>query len=265
MYGNYAWNAGATAGNVQQDLVALICGADVASLSADCNKAATVVSGEASGWLVVDQPYGVLRHQGLPGGPGMTARITLSATPRVQVAAVDKWNMGTHAAAYVTSAYDGSATMSGAGSMNIMASDAGLLLASSDWSFWVLIGEVKRDGPALAGDVEAPGTFMMSSSGYCYMPRLKSPSAVGDLSNASVNFQSAYGSLSSSAARNRKDELYLPMTPGVLSYSSVPVGEIKGVVIVGGYGQGGDFVLDGAGKTYQIVKYSSTSFAVPKV
>lgn len=266
MYGTYAWNAGATPAEVQQDIVALICGADVETLSAVCNKAETKAEGEASGWLVVDQPFGVLSHPGQAGGPGMLARITISSTPRVQMAAIDKWNMGTHAATWVTNARDCAGTMTAAGKMNIMASQAGLLLAASDWSVWALVGEVKRDGPVLAGDAEAPGGFLIDSGSYSYMPRVKSPSALGDVSNASCNFVSAFGTLSTYAARNRKDELYLPMSPAVMSYSSVPVGEVAGLVIAGGYGQGGDYMLDADDALYQLVRYgSSVTVAVPRI
>lgn len=265
MYGVYSWNAGITAGQIQQDLVALLCGSAIDDLSAGCNKAATTVGGAASGFVVVDQPFGVLSHPGQAGGPGILARITVSAGPRVQLAAVDQWNMGTHAAAFVTNAADCSNLTTAAGSLNFIASAAGLLLASSDWGVWAFVGEVKRDGPAFTGDAAAPGGFIVSSGGYCYMPRLKSPNSVGDLSNASCQFASAFGQLSAAAARTRAEVLYLPMAPAVVSYGQVPVGEVAGLMTAGGYGQGGDFIVDSDDSVFQIVKNYNLLYAVPKV
>lgn len=265
MYGVYSWNAGITAGQIQQDLVALLCGSAIDDLSAGCNKAETTVGGAASGFVVVDQPFGVLSHPGQGGGPGILARITVSAGPRVQLAAVNQWNLGTHAAAFVTNAADCSNLTTAAGSLNFIASGDGLLLASSDWGVWAFAGEVKRDGPVLAGDALAPGGFVVSSGGYCYMPRVKSPTGVGDLSNASCQLSSAFGQLYGAAARNRAEQLYLPMAPAVVSYGQVPVGEVVGMMIAGGYGQGGDFVVDADDAVYQIVKYSSLLYAIPKV
>jgi len=265
MFGMYAWNAGAVVGEIQQDIVALVCGAAVAALSGSCNKDKTAVEGAPSGFTVVDQPFGVMGRAGQVGGPGMLARVTLSTAPRIQVAAIDQWSLGTHAATYVTGAQDCSGLTSAAGSINIIANDAGLLIASSDWATWVAVGEVKRDGPALLGDAAAPGGFIVGSGGYTYMPRLKSPSAMGDVSNVSVTLASAFGTLSTASARNRAESLYLPMAPATLAYSSIPVGEIVGLVMVGGYGQGGDYVLDADGNTYQIVKYGyNTTIALPR-
>ncbi|MCL2344455.1 MAG: hypothetical protein FWC58_01215 [Desulfobulbus sp.] len=265
MFGTYAWNANAAPGEVQQDLVMLICGGAIADCSASCNKALTTVSGVASGFTPVDQPFGVLRHPGQAGGPGMLARITISTGPRVQLAAIDGWNLGTHAATYVTSAYDCSGLLTTAGTMNFLASEAGLLLAASDWATWVFMGEVKRDGPALAGDAAAPGGFVYTSGGYCYLPRLKNPSSLGDMSNASCTLQSAFGTLTSSAARDRADTLYLPLAPATITYSSVPVGEIVGAMLAGGYGQGGDMIVDGQGKQYQLVSQYNTKLALSRV
>jgi hypothetical protein len=97
------------------------------------------------------------------------------------------------------------------------------------------------------------------------MPRLKSPSAVGDLSNASCQLASAFGTLATTAARNRAEVLYLPMAPAVVSYGQVPVGEVAGLMLAGGYGQGGDFIVDADDAVFQIVKYSNLLYSVPKV
>lgn len=266
MYGIYAWNAGAVPAQVTADILALIAGGLVADLSASCNKAVTVGAGEASGWSVVDSAYGVMSHAGQAGGPGMVARLTASATPRLQLAAVDGWNMGSHAAGFAAAAQDCSGSLAVAGQVSFIAGPAGLLLAGSDYAQWALVSEVKRDGPALAGDALAPGGFVVGSGGYCYMPRLKSPSAVGDLAGVSVTLQSAYGSLATTAARSRGEALYLPMVPGTLQYSNVPIGEMAGPMIAGGYAQSGDYIIAANGDQCQIVKYGySTLIALVKV
>lgn len=265
MHGVYAWNAGAVPAQVTADILALIAGGLVADLSASCNKAVTNAGGEASGWSVVDAAYGVMAHAGQAGGPGMLARLTASATPRLQLAAIDAWNMGSHAAGFAATPLDCSGSMAVAGQLSIIAGPSGLLLASSDYAQWALVSEVKRDGPALAGDAMAPGGFAIGAGGYCYMPRLKSPSAVGDMAGASVTLQSAYGQLSTTAARSRGEALYLPMVPGTLQYSNVPVGEMAGPMIAGGYAQSGDYIVAANGDKYQIVKFGySTLIAVLK-
>lgn len=263
MYGVYAWNAGAVAANVVADVLALISGAAVGDLSASANKAACGVGGEASGWVVQDAAYGVIRHDGIAGGPGMTARFTVSASPKLQLAVVDGWVMGSHSASFATSAYDVGNVTTAAGSVSIVATDAGLLVASSDWGVWVAVSEVKRDGPAMS-EATAPGGVMVNQSGYCYMPRLKAPAAVGDLTAASCSFASAYGTLSAASARDRTEKLYLPMAPAVVSYSQVPVGEVSGLLVVGGYGQSGDYVLDAGGDQFQIAKAGSTLVAIKR-
>lgn len=265
MYGVYAWIAGATAAQLQQDLVALICGGAVADLSAGANKAGCSVSGAASGWTALDAGYGVIKRDGQAGGPGMVARLSVSATPRIQLQAVDAWATATHTAGSATTAFDVSLTTTAAGSVNLMASDAGLLIAAADWSYWGALAEVKRDGPALAGDALAPGAFTINNSGYVYMPRLKAPTATGDLTAVSCSLSSAYGSLSGGAARDRTEKLYFPMSPATVAYSSVPVGEVAGLLTIGGYGQSGDYVQDAGGVTYQLVKAAALGIGIPKV
>lgn len=264
MYGVYSWNAGAAAVNVVADLLALMGGAVVDDLSLSANKAACSVGGAASGWSVVDAAYGVIACAGEAGGPGMVARITVSTGPRIQLAAVDGWVMGSHSASFATSPADVSNVTTAAGSVSFLATEKGLLLASSDWGYWAAISEVKRDGPAL-GDALAPGGVLLNQSGYCYMPRLKAPAAVGDLNSPSCTFASAYGALSSSAARDRSERLYLPMAPAVVSYYQVPVGEIAGLLVAGGYGQSGDFVMDAAGDQWLIAKAGQYAAVMKRV
>jgi len=265
MFGVYAWNAGATASQIQQDLVALVCGGAVADLSAGANKAGCSTGGAASGWTALDAGYGVVKRDGQAGGPGMVGRFSLSAAPRIQLQAVDAWATATHSAGAASTAFDVSAVTTTAGSVWLMASDAGLLIASADWATWGALGEVKRDGPALAGDALAPGSFTINNSGYVYMPRLKAPTASGDMTAVSCSLSSAYGSLSGGAARDRTEKLYFPMSPATIAYSSVPVGEVAGLLTIGGYGQSGDYVQDAGGVTYQLVKASSLGIGIPKV
>lgn len=263
MYGQYAWNAGATAQNVINDLVALLCGAEVVDLSASCNKAATVAEGAATGYEAIDAAYGVIKAAGQAGGPGRLMRLQVSAQNRVQLGVVDQWVMGSHSATYASGVIDASGLITAAGSVNLLATNDALLVAASDWSYWAASAEVKRDGPMM-GDALAPGGFVVGGY-YCYMPRLKSPTAVGDLPGPSCTFASAYGSLSASACRDRLEKLYIPMAPAVLSYSSVPVGEVAGVMVSGGYGQSGDMMQDAAGDSFVIARnQSGVLLAIPR-
>lgn len=264
MYGVYAWSAGATAQNIIADLVALLCGAAVNDLSASCNKLASSAAGEATGYDAIDAAYGVFHAPGQAGGPGRLMRLQVSAQGRLQLGVVDGWVMGSHSATYASGLIDASGLISAAGSVNLFACDDALLVGSSDWSYWAASAEVKRDGPAM-GDALAPGGFVVGGY-YCYMPRLKSPSAVGDMAGVSATFASAYGAVSASAARDRAEKLYIPMVPAVLSYSSVPIGEAAGVMVSGGYGQSGDYMQDAGGDTFVIAKTAGNILlAVPKV
>lgn len=264
MYGVYSWNAGAVAANVVADMLALIGGAVVDDLSISANKPGCSVGGVASGWHVVDAAYGVISCAGEAGGPGMLARLTISAAPRLQLAAVDGWVMGSHSANFATAPSDVGNLTTEAGSVSFVATEKGLLIGSSDWGYWAAVSEVKRDGPAM-GDALASGGLLVNQSGYCYMPRLKSPSAVGDLDSPSCTFASAYGSLSQAAARDRTEKLYLPMAPAVVSYSQVPVGEVSGLLVAGGYGQSGDFVVDAAADQWLIAKSGATAVVIKRV
>lgn len=263
MRGEYAWLAGASASNVLADLVRWVTGGDIAGMSAACNKPASSVSGPgAGGWSAVDAGYGVVRHAGLAGGPGVTLRLSVSAAQRVQVSAVDGWDAGSHSGTHATTAFDASLLLSAAGSVNLIAGDGVLMVASSDWASWVVGAEVKRAGPALAGAASKSGALIVTSSNQHYMARVKTPSTAGDTNNAYLTLQSAYGALSAAAARDQTEHLYLPMAPATVAYSSVPVEEIEGVLMVGGYAMSGDSVLDAGGAEYVVLKAGGSGFAV---
>lgn len=264
MHGEYAWNAGASAANVVADLVRWVTGGDIAGMSASCNKVASSVSGVGSGdWSAVDSGYGVVKHAGLAGGPGVSARLSVSGSQKVQVGVVDGWDVGAHTGTHATSVFDASLALSAAGSVNLIADEGVLVVASSDWSAWVIAAEVKREGPAMAGAGAKSGALILTSSGQNYMARLKTPSAAGETTNAYLTVQSAYGSLSTTAARDHSDHLYLPMAPVTVSYSYVPVDEIQGVLMVGGYAMSGDSVLDPVASEYIVLKAgSSVGYAV---
>ncbi len=259
MYGVYAWNAGATAANVLADLLALMGGATVASLSASCNKAASSVAGVASPWSLVDTAsYGVIQAASLAGAGNKQARITVTTT--INLTAVEAWNTGTHAAANATTAVACSLAIASAGSVKFQFCDDCLLIASSDWTAWAAVGEIKRDGPLLT-DTARPNNFLLTNAGLMYLPRLKSTTAVGDTTNLSVSNASPYGALVATGTRDTADSLYIPMVPMVAYTAGVPIGETVGPMIAGGYGVSGDLMVDGAGATYQLAKYSSTIYA----
>ena len=263
MKGEYAWLAGASAVNVLADLVRWINGGDIAGMSASCNKPASAVSGVGAGdWAVIDSGYGVLRHDGLAGGPGLLVRLSVSAGQKIQLSVVDGWDAGSHAGTHATTAFDASLVLSSAGSVNLIAGDGVLLVASSDWSAWVIAAEVKRAGPAIAGAASKSGGLILTSGNQNYMARVKTPGSAGETPNAYLTVQSAYGALSAASARDQTEHLYLPMAPATVAYSQVPVEEIEGVLMVGGYAMSGDSVLDATANEFTVLKAGAAGYAV---
>ena len=55
------------------------------------------------------------------------------------------------------------------------------------------------------------------------------------------------------------------MAPAVVSYYQVPVGEIAGLLVAGGYGQSGDFVMDAAGDQWLIAKAGQYAAVMKRV
>lgn len=255
MYGVYSWNAGATGQQVAADVVAMICGAAVNDLSGVCNKPASLVAGAASGWAVVDAAYGVIGQASQDGGPSRQARIFSSDAPRLIMAAVHGWDAVQHLPGAASNALECSAVIVEPGAVNVIATAAGVLLAASDWSMWALLGEVKRGAPGLPAGY--PGAVIVNAYGYAYMPKAKNPDALGWVENAAAAVVSAYGGLSSKPARDGVETLYVPMVPACVAVKQVPVGELLGVRSVGGYGQSGDLMTDGAAVEWQIARLNA--------
>lgn len=263
-YGVYAWKAGAAGPQIVADLIAIASGAlDVNTLSASCEKAQSSINGAAGTWAALDAPYGVIAAAGINGGPGMQSRLTISATPKIQLQPVSDWNVGTHAAGFAGTAQDASLATNAAGAVLFNITPDAILLAASDWSAWVLSAEVKRDAPIFGAGIS--GQFQVNQALSATMPRVKAPAAVGDVTGAAVTVASPYGTINAAAVRNRAEALYFPMVPVVAYYSQVPVGEVQGVQIVGGYAASGDFVIDAANDTHRCAKTASgVIFAVKR-
>lgn len=263
MYGTYAWNAGATAAHVLSDLLALMGGAEPAALSASCNKAATVVAGAAHPWIVEDAPYGVISAPCLSGvGVRKLARITVDTA--IRLSCVDSWVTATHVAGNSTTAQMVSLALTSAGSVTFLFTDETVLFGSSDWAYWAANIEIKRDGPLLA-DVAAPNWAVVTQGNACNFPRLKNLSSAGESANVGVSMLSSYGAMTSTTTRDRSERLYIPMVPAVVALSNVPIGEVVGVRVAGGYGLSGDFMIDGGGVNFLLAKGSSTIYAFKRV
>lgn len=263
MFGVYAFNAGANPAAVVADLVALATGAEVSELSAACNKAITTKAGAAAPWAAHDSAYGVLKAPCIGGGPASEKLVRITADTQVKLSTVDSWDAVLHSAGAATSAYAVSLALSAAGSIHYVMTDAAFFLAASDFSVWEVLAEIKREGPLLA-DAGAPSWVIHGTNNYTYIPRIKAPAAAGEGVNVSIGTLSPYGTLTSSATRDRAENLYIPMVPAVAAYSSVPVGEYVGLMVVGGYGQAGDYMQDGDGKQWLLAKGSSTTYAVER-
>lgn len=264
-YGVYSWKAGAAGPQIVADLIAIASGEmDVNTLSVSCEKAQSSISGAAGTWAALDAPYGVIAAAGIAGGPGMQSRITISGTPKIQLQPVSDWSVGTHAAGYAGTAQDVSLATSAAGAVQFNVTPDGILLAASDWSAWALTAEVKRDAPIFGAGIS--GQFQVNQALVASMPRVKSPTAVGDVAGPAITIASPYSTLNAAGVRNRAEALYFPMVPVVGYYQQVPVGEVQGVQIVGGYAASGDLVLDAANDTYRCAKTASgVIFAVKRV
>lgn len=264
MYGVYAFNAGAVPASVVADLVALATGAEVAALSSACNKALTTKIGAASPWLAHDAAYGVLRAPCVGGGPASDKLVRVTADTLVRLSTMESWDPVLHSAgAGVTAAYAVSLQLSAAGSIHYVFTDEVFFLAASDFSVWQVLAEIKREGPLLA-DAAMPCWVLHGTGNSSFIPRVKSPTAAGSVTNASLTTQSPYGTLTSSAVRDLSENLYIPMAPAVAVYSSVPVGEYVGLMVAGGYGQAGDYMRDGAGKEYLLAKGSTVTYAIER-
>ncbi len=172
MYATYAYNAGANAAKVVADVLALITGADPATLSDSCNKAGTATAGSASGWQIEDAAYGVISAPCIGGGAPSRKLARITADSVLKLSTVDSWNNATHVAGISTSAIAASLAFSAAGMVSILATDEVLLIASSDWTLWEAVVEVKRDGPLLS-DQAAPSWVLLGTNNYCYSPRFK--------------------------------------------------------------------------------------------
>jgi hypothetical protein len=254
MIGKYAWVAGASAANIIADIIKWITGADLATMSAACNQAATTRTGSATTWSAHDAAFGVIRDLSDPAGPGIYARLTSSASPKLQAAAVAEWDIGSHAAAYATTAGDVSLTLSAAGSVNLLASSGVLLIGAADWSVWSLIGECARASGVLAASATVPGTYVLQATAYAYMVRAKNATAAGFATSAQVGVQSSFGQLNAAAVRDVNEALYHAMASMTISFGSAPVGEARNVMVVGGYSQSGDTVVDQGGVEYLVVR-----------
>lgn len=261
MYGKYVWFSGASAANIVSDLVALITGADIASLSVACNKPLTTKLGSTPGWTVVDAAYGVVGRAHVVGGvSNKQARIT--CTTAVQLAIVEDWNASTHVAANAVPAAVCGLGIAGVGAVNYLFTPDFLLIAASDWTKWQAGYEIKRDGPVLI-DNSVPAHFQLGESASTFI-RIKAPTAIGDLFNGAMTVQSAYGTLVAASVRDRGEALYIPMVPAIGVAANVPIGEAYSLMVAGGYGLSGDYMLDQTNANYLIVKQGGTLFAFPR-
>jgi hypothetical protein len=262
MYGKYAWVAGASPVSVVADLIALVGGAAVNTLSVACNQAGSNTQGVASTWAAVDAVYGVVQSPSKVGAGYKQARITVAANI-IQLAAVEGWNAGTHVATNAVAAQSCSLSTASAGSVWFLATEDHLLFASSDWTAWQGVFEVKRDGPMLS-DVSVPAHAQVGPN-YCYWPRLKNPTTVGFSVGGQGTLASAFGALVASAVRDVSESLYLPLVPAVTSVSSAPIGGCQALMIASGYGASGDYMIDAAANTYMLAKMSSITCAFKRV
>lgn len=204
MYAVYNYKAGSTQAQVLADLIAILTGTtNVASLSASCVQGNTsILATEAAGWSVFDAAAGanqqVLRALNQDGTTYKYLSITATSTTAFTFAMYESWNASTHvgtnlAGASTTNTWD--ATNGGyfyfyATSKNII------------WMPWTVGGgyldckgsvmEFSRDtvpaGYPCAVIITAPSGMNQAANGISgYIPRLKAPTAAGDLLGSGSN------------------------------------------------------------------------------
>lgn len=230
----YVTTSGATTDQMIADLVAIITGGTIASLSASCDKvnSAVIANSTATGWTLFDSfnvtvvgttgGY-VLTANAATGSTVKYARLYKSASNAVDIVANETWNAGTHTGTNLTT---------GAGGISLSVSTTYMVFATArTFMIWNSTGtaaavcEFTRDCPYLSGTtypsyLVASQTGLAQSGGQMYMPRQKNLTATGDSTNVTVNAGTISNRSSgqavtstSSAVRDATDSLYHEMRP----------------------------------------------------
>lgn len=260
MYATYAYNAGASMAQVMADVVALICGGSVASLSASCNKALSTVAGAASPYSAPSaQSYGVVQANCLDGVSKKIFRFTLSG--QIMLQAYDTWNGATNTGTNPTTARSALLIDSNPGTVWIVATDEILAVACSYGSYCGIGFEFKREAPFMAG-TSRPCWGVVCTGGYAAeVPRAKNMGAAGDQQPAAAYVTSPLNGLSFGSPRGTDDLNYNQLLPCfvMLQYGGyIYAGAMRGALCAAeAIGAVGDIYSDENAATYLLTRHAA--------
>lgn len=193
MYARYVYKAGATVANVLADVCALIAGAALADLSADCDKTQTTVEGAAPGWRIDDVQAGYrILSAPLASGVGRKTYKIAVVGSEIRAYAAESWDSAAHVGANVhnTGPDLQPSVIAGGGVLYVMALPDVVAVSAAGDERMFLLGELIDLTPSCVG---RPSWFVIGrrtgSSAYAYVPRVKKANAVGDNLLASVSMR----------------------------------------------------------------------------
>jgi hypothetical protein len=187
----YVSLAPSTQAAVIADLAALASGASIASLSASCDKANTVILNNdmLPGWSLTDGPNGVITAPDADNKTTKVARFTAASTSAIGMSAFETWDAAAHTG--TNPATGGSAAICPVYSTSVVNTyilyvEPRLVLLTANDGKLQGVAEVARDTPALIGGSYPVTVTINASLGTTQMPRIKNPAAAGDLTAAPV-------------------------------------------------------------------------------
>jgi hypothetical protein len=198
-----------TQANLISDLAAILCGAQVADLSATCDKAnTTIVSTVAPGWTLVDANASnlgkVISAPDMNGNPKYVY-IYASGTSQIAIRVYETWNSTTHTGTNPSGAY----VLSNGTSFMVFGTPQTAYISGGADGFGVL--EVSRDVAYLQNNTTYPatvagGAYGFSSPTAMSMPRGKNMTAAGDtlpypVQSATITARSSSSILAGTTAR----------------------------------------------------------------
>lgn len=209
MYAVYCYAAGATAANVNADLIKLMTGeTNKANLSADCVQANTsIVSTVPAGWTVYDSAAGgnsqVIRSLCADGTTYKYYKVNVSSTTVIDYNSYEGWNNTTHVGTNPTmpTAYGSGAWSSvNGGYFYMYVSNRSIVCLSFTSAAYqningALFFETTRDGilpgyPCFFqyGFNSNNVLYFGSTSSAFYSPRMKNNSSTGDVLSSSMSY-----------------------------------------------------------------------------
>lgn len=260
MFATYVYSTAAVPAEVKADLFALICGADVNSLSNSCVKAMTTRGGGASGWAAHDVSNGVIKGMDSAGADRF-ARLTVAAL-LIKFGVVESWNAVAHTGVNPTTICNVCNVAAGVtGTIGISANDEAVAIWSG--GYWAAAIETGRDTPLITAPY--PVALLVSSNvANLFSPRIKNPAAAGDILDAPMQVAQMLGNNNNGALRGAGEVLFFPVMPLGVSYASGFYGWLRDVFMLNQSSVGqrisGDLFFDTVGKQFICLPVGASLF-----